>query len=601
MKNLLMTAAIVAVLATPLPTLAQDAQDLERLVNDAIDAPADDDLGAAEVDDSELDLMTDEEIDDLVAPVALYPDSLLAQVLVAATFPLQIVQADRILEDSDDMTDDEVTEAIDARDWDPSVLVLLTGFPDVIRRMAEDLDDTESLGIAMAQQDQDVLDSVQRLREQAEATGWLADNEAQTVARVDDRIVIEPTKPDVIYVPRYDESKAFVSAPTADPVIIQQGAPQQSFNPLLAGAIGFGSALLVNEMFGDDGDGKNGNKNKNGWEDYWRKDRRAIDWRDRQVYPRATYWDDDGLRREAAWSRERDRYWDRDGKRWRADQAEQRRDRWRDDDWVVRRDKDGRAQVKLKDWSDVRAAIEQQDRRLDRTEQALEADRKRDAAAAREVDRRREAAAEREREARREAAQRDRAREERQDDKQAAARREKAAEDRKAAEAADRKRAQERAEAREKAEADRERQARREAAQDKQQQAAAREKAEADKAARAKAEAAADRDAARKAAADRERQAERAKAEAADESRKKAAAAEKRESSRQATSRAQQEPKREAKQEPKREAKPQERAKPQQAETRQAQKPRKAEAREQPKKKQQRCADGKKGADCRNG
>ena len=225
-----------------------------------------------------------------MAPVALYPDALLAQVLVASTFPLQIVQADRILEDSADMTDDEVTEAIDARDWDPSVLVLLTGFPDVIRRMADDLDDTERLGIAMAQQDRDVLDSVQRLREQAEATGWLADNEAQTVARVDDRIVIEPTEPDVVYVPRYDESRAFVAAPTA---VAGDHAARRAAAGLQPAArrrhrlrLGAARQRDVRRR------GQKGTTDKNGWDDYWRKDRRAIDWSDRQLYPRAAYWDD---------------------------------------------------------------------------------------------------------------------------------------------------------------------------------------------------------------------------------------------------------------------------------------------------------------------
>ena len=423
MKRSIATAMMVAALVWPWPPLAQGTPDLERLVEDAIEAPA-----AAQADEplaAQIDLMTAAEIDGLVAPVALYPDSLLAQVLVASTFPLEIVQADRILADSADKTDAEVTEAIDARDWDPSVLVLLTGFPDVIRRMAEDLDDTERLGVAMAQQDQDVLDSVQRLRAQAETTGWLADNEAQIVERVDDRIVIEPADPEVVYVPRYDERRAFATAPTSAPVVLQPGAAQQGFNPLLAGAIGFGSALLVNEMFGDD----DSDNDKNGWDDYWRKDRRAIDWSDRQVYPRAGHWDDDGLRRGAAWSRERDRYWDRGQKRWRADHRANQSERRRNGDWVVRRDKNGKAEVRLKDWSDVRAAIERDDRR-DRTQRVKEADRKSGAAAKARADRRK-------------AAQRDRAREERQGARAAEARRDNAS-DRQAAAAAERKREQRR-------------------------------------------------------------------------------------------------------------------------------------------------------------
>lgn len=556
MRQLMAVVALAAQFGGPLPALSQDQQALERILRDAIDAPA------TIIDDerAEPELLRADEIDELVAPVALYPDSLLAQVLVASTFPLQIVQADRILEATADMTDDEVTQAIDDRDWDPSVLVLLTGFPDVIRRMAEDLDETERLGLAMAQQDQDVLQSVQRLREQAEATGWLADNEAQMVERVDDRIVIEPSNPEVVYVPRYDANRAFVTAPTESPVILQPGAAQQGFNPLLAGAIGFGSALLVNEMFGDDDQ----DNDKDGWDDYWRKDRRAIDWRDRQLYPRAGYWDEGRLRGDAAWSSERDRSWDRREKRWRAERAEKRSERRQARDWVVRRDRNtGKATVKLKDWSDVRAASERQDRRLDRSQKARKAERRREGV--------------QDRDDRREAAQRDRAREKKRDKKQAAeARREKAGPKQKAEAAAARERAQKRAAVREKAD-DRDRLARREANQEaKLRKAVARARDENGNAARPKAQTAKarDSDAVRKA-----RQVEKAKRQG---KRVKAAAADNR-------------PKQAAAKAPEQRAKPKAEAKRKQA---QADKPkRKAQANDRRKKNKKRCVDGQ-GKNC---
>ena len=200
---------------------------------------------------------TIEEIDALVAPYALYPDALLAQILVASTFPLQIVKADRVIDEMSTMSDEELSEALEAEEWDPSVLVVLSGFPTVIQRMADNLEETEDLGLAMAEQDQDVLASVQWLREQAQDTGYLTSNEAQIVEDDGSGIRIEPANPDVIYVPTYDTSAAFTSPATAAPLIVQPGRGSFSSalsNPLVAGAIGFGAGLLVSELFGDEDD-----------------------------------------------------------------------------------------------------------------------------------------------------------------------------------------------------------------------------------------------------------------------------------------------------------------------------------------------------------
>ena len=123
------------------PAYAQDpsnATDLGTMVEDQQTDQA------AVVDPEEaVELLSEDDLDTLVAPVALYPDALLAQVLVAATFPLQIVQAARLVDDSDGMTDEEMNEAIAAKEFDPSVLVLLSGFPTVVQRMSDDLDWTE--------------------------------------------------------------------------------------------------------------------------------------------------------------------------------------------------------------------------------------------------------------------------------------------------------------------------------------------------------------------------------------------------------------------------------------------------------------------------
>ena len=120
---------------------------------------------------AEEGLLSDDALDDLVAPVALYPDSLLTQVLVAATYPLDVMKADRFLDDNADLPDQERADLVDLEDWDESVRVLAAGFPDVLARMADDIDWTEELGDAMLAQTDDLLDAVQRLRAQAEAVG----------------------------------------------------------------------------------------------------------------------------------------------------------------------------------------------------------------------------------------------------------------------------------------------------------------------------------------------------------------------------------------------------------------------------------------------
>ena len=259
-------------------------------------------------------LLAAEALDAIVAPVALYPDALLAQVLVAATYPLQVVKAGRLLEESEGLSDDELTERISAEDWDPSILVLLSGFPTVVERMADDLDWTEALGNAMLAQDDDVLAAVQRMREQALDTGYLTSNAAQVVEEDDAQIYIRPADPEVVYVPNYDPAMAFTSAPTASPYI---APPRSGFaNPLVAGAIAFGAALLIQELFADD-------DSDDGWDDYW-EDRRPIDWRDRQFYPRPHgHWRGD--RDDYAWSRERDAYWDHRRDSWRYDEAARER------------------------------------------------------------------------------------------------------------------------------------------------------------------------------------------------------------------------------------------------------------------------------------
>jgi len=147
---------------------------------------------------------TPAELEELVGPVALYPDTLLAIVLPAASYPLQIVEAARYLEALDanpDLSPDE--------DWDDAIVALLN-YPEIIALMNEDLDWTWNLGAAVVHQQPDVLAAVQSFRGRAVAAGNLQTDDRQTVSRVDDVIEVTPVDSEVIYVPYYEPSRVVV-------------------------------------------------------------------------------------------------------------------------------------------------------------------------------------------------------------------------------------------------------------------------------------------------------------------------------------------------------------------------------------------------------
>lgn len=219
------------------------------------------------VAEQEPDLLDDDALDDLVAPVALYPDALLSQVLMAATYPLEIVKAARFVTDNPAMTDEERAEAARQQDWDASVQVLAGGFPDIVARMADDLDWTEDLGDAMIAQTDDLLDAVQRMRAQAAAAGNLDSNEAQTVTAENDQITIVPADPERVYVPSYDPVAAY--APYV-PVATDVDTGFDTGDVIMTGAVAFGTALLLDEVFDDDDDC------------CWHGD--SIDWDDHEIH-----------------------------------------------------------------------------------------------------------------------------------------------------------------------------------------------------------------------------------------------------------------------------------------------------------------------------
>jgi hypothetical protein len=143
------------------------------------------------------------ELQQLVAPIALYPDALVAQILAAATYPTQIVEADRWMQRHSNLRGQELAKEVDKQDWDLSVKALAQ-FPTVLENMDKNLSWTSSLGEAYANDPQDVTDAVQVMRQEAQKAGHLNSTEQERVTTQGNTIIIEPADPQVVYVPAYD-------------------------------------------------------------------------------------------------------------------------------------------------------------------------------------------------------------------------------------------------------------------------------------------------------------------------------------------------------------------------------------------------------------
>ncbi len=144
-----------------------------------------------------------QELQQLVAPIALYPDALVAQILAASTYPTEIVEADRWMQSHSNVKGEELAIEVDKQPWDPSVKAL-TQFPSVLENMDKNISWTSSLGDAYANQQQDVTDAVQAMRQQARKAGHLNSSEQEKVTTQGNTIVIEPANPEVVFVPAYD-------------------------------------------------------------------------------------------------------------------------------------------------------------------------------------------------------------------------------------------------------------------------------------------------------------------------------------------------------------------------------------------------------------
>jgi len=168
---------------------------------------------------SQQGLLQPAELEALVAPIALYPDNLLAEVLMASTYPLEVVQADRWATANKKLKDDQLKAAADKQPWDASVKALVAT-PSVLTMMSTKLDWTQKLGDAFLAQQTDMMDAIQRLRAKAQANNKLSSTREQTVSVRQEQnrqvIAIEPTDPNTVYVPYYDPSVVYGQWPYAD-------------------------------------------------------------------------------------------------------------------------------------------------------------------------------------------------------------------------------------------------------------------------------------------------------------------------------------------------------------------------------------------------
>lgn len=189
--------------------------------------------GAAQTQTAALEqdapAMSKEELEALVAPVALYSDALLAQVMMASTYPLEVVEAARWQEQHSSLKGEELNAALDKEKWDASVKALVQA-PTALKMMNDKLDWTQKLGDAFLAQQADVMDAVQRLRRRADSAGNLKSSPQQKVVREKETIVIEQPSPEVMHVPAYN------------PTVVSRGAENAGGEEQRGGSVHHGAA-----------------------------------------------------------------------------------------------------------------------------------------------------------------------------------------------------------------------------------------------------------------------------------------------------------------------------------------------------------------------
>src|SRR5207248_2838513 len=172
-------------------------------------------------DTEQAPALPSDQLNSLVAPIALYSDPLLAQTLAASTYPLEVIQLQQWMAKNPDLKDKALADAVSKQPWDPSIQGLVA-YPDVVTRMADNIQWTTDLGNAFLAQQSDVMDAVQRMRAKAQGTGNLKTSaqqvvQTETVASGKQVIEIQQANPDVVYVPSYDPQVVYGAAPPAYP------------------------------------------------------------------------------------------------------------------------------------------------------------------------------------------------------------------------------------------------------------------------------------------------------------------------------------------------------------------------------------------------
>ena len=201
-----------------------------------------------------------DQLDSLVAPIALYPDPLLSQTLVASTYPLEIVQLQQWMGKNEDLKGKALADAAEKQPWDPSIQSMVV-VPDVVKQLGDNIAWTSQLGDAFLSQESDVMNAVQRMRTKAESAGTLKTSEQQTVEtqQVDGKsvVVIQPSNPDVVYVPSYNPTVVYgqpaypYPSMYYPPIAMWHGIATEvgaSGAPLLVGALGWLECSIRDEV-----------------------------------------------------------------------------------------------------------------------------------------------------------------------------------------------------------------------------------------------------------------------------------------------------------------------------------------------------------------
>ena len=200
--------------------------------------------------------LTSSQLDSLVAPIALYPDALVAQVLAAASYADEVAFADLWLGQNQNLQGDALTQAVDQQSWDPSVKAL-TQFPSVLHNMAKNLSWTSSLGQAFENQQSDVMAAVQVMRARAQAAGTLqSSSQIKVVQQTPQTIIIEPATSNVVYVPQYNPAVVYGA-----PLVVPAYTPPVA----VAAGLSFGAGVAIGAAFSGGGGGFVGGGFGGGW------------------------------------------------------------------------------------------------------------------------------------------------------------------------------------------------------------------------------------------------------------------------------------------------------------------------------------------------